>query len=271
MKYWQPNYELGTVEERKVYVENCIESGEYDLSTHTLDRMGQYLVYLVEKEQNVKTTIKPLEGKQKVVLEKYNSTGIKYKTSDRPLTRKEKIELYPDVKRYYDLIDYADEKGKEILGESGYSTIFDLRVKNPHLAMKFKEIDHKTCPKRFYDDLLLDIEDTIQQYKRNVNVSSSAYGSLCGLDDVDYGNPYLIRIIVQNYHLICTEAKMNPNHLFSLIRLDIDNALLNTRFTSKQVAVLNKLLLSTEPLTRPEFKVFYRACERISDFLIKNG
>ena len=70
---------------------------------------------------------------------------------------------------------------------------------------------------------------------------------------------------------VCAESRMNPNHIFSLIRLDIEKALLNTDFTMQQINVLNKILSSNEKLTRPEFKVFYRACERISNFLTNNG
>ena len=71
--------------------------------------------------------------------------------------------------------------------------------------------------------------------------------------------------------MICAESRMNPNHIFSLIRLDIEKALLNTKFTPQQVSVLNKVLSSKEKLTRSEFKVFYRACDRISNFLTNNG
>lgn len=272
MKYWQPKFELTTTEERKAYVEQCINSGEYDLTPSTLDRMGQYLIYPIEKEERTQTSnLKPLTNKKKITLEKYKTTGIKYKSSDKPLTKDEKIAKYPETKSYYDLIDLVDRKGKEVLGENGYNNTFDLRVKNPYLAERLKEIGHNTTPKSFYNDLLFDIEDTIQQYKRNVNVTGSGFGRLCGLDDVDYGDPYLIRIIITNYHMICAESRMNPNHIFSLIRLDIEKALLNTDFTMQQVNVLNKILSSNEKLTRPEFKVFYRACERISNFLTNNG
>lgn len=271
LKYWQPNYELKTMEDRKQYVEECIESGEYDLKPTTLERMGVYMLHPYDKEVIKKDKQECIPNNQKERLKDYQQTRIKYKTPINNMSREDKIKNYPDTKTYYDLIDYCDEKGKELLGEDGYSTIFDLRVKNPHISDSLDRIDSKTPIKQVYDSLYADISDTITQYKKEIKIKPSNLSHRNSLDDVefDYTNERVIREIIRAYHDIKLTAKTHPHHAFSYIAMDIDKAIKEAKLTEPQKRALNTAM-NGAIVDNGELWLFYRACKKIASFFNKN-
>lgn len=267
MKLWQPKYELSTTEDRKKYIEECIASGEYELTPNLLDRMGSYILHPYDKEHNIKDQ-KPIKQEQKIRVQKMQETGVRYCTTPKVMTRKEKMEKYPATKPYYELIDYCDAKGIEALGENGYSSTFDLRIKNPHVSDKLKNINSKSSAKSIYDELHADIEDTIQLYKtKEVKIHPMNCGSLGGLrlEDVDYSNEYVIRELLSQYESICAKAAVDPNHVCFALKLDTEKMIEETEFTDTQRKIINKVLYTRESLSKKEFDVFYRACRRISN------
>lgn len=266
MRHWQPKYELATTEERKKYIEECIASGEYELTPSLLDRMGTYMLHPHDKEHNIKEQ-KPIKQDQKIKVQKMQETGVRYCTTPKVMTRKEKMIKYPETKAYYDLIDYCDKKGINELGADGYSSTFDLRIKNPHLSKSLKEIGSKSAAKSIYDELHADIEETIQLYKnREVKIHPMNCGSLgrLRLDDVDYNNEYVIRELLSQYQSICAKAAVDPDSTEFALKLDIEKMITKTELTATQRNIINKVLYTKESLSKKEFDVFYRACRRIS-------
>ena len=271
MKYWQPNYELGTMEERKQYVEECIASGEYDLKPSTLERMGVYMLHPYDKEAIKKDKLESVPNNQKQRLKDFKQTGIKYRTPINNMSKEDKIKNYPDTKPYYDLIDYCDQKGKELLGEDGYTSIFDLRVKNPHISDSLDKIDSKTPIKQIYDGLHADISDTIQQYKKEIKIKPNNLTHHNALDDVefDYTDEFVIREIIRGYYEIKHVANTNPYHIFSCIAMDIEKAIKECKLTEPQKRAINTAMKGKIG-DNAELWLFYRACRKISSFFKKN-
>lgn len=267
MKQWQPKYELETTEERKAYIEECIESGDYDLTPALLDRMGVYMTHPYEKENNIKEQ-KAINQSQKMKVHKLNETGVKYKTTAAQMTRKEKMKHYPETIPYYQMIDVCDAKGKEILGEDGYKSVFDLRVKNPYIADKLMEIGSKSTAKSIYDGLHADIDDTIQLYKtKEVKINPMNFGGKSGLrlEDIDYTDEYVLRAIFSNYKSFCATANADPDSIYFVLKLDTENMAKSEFLTDTQKSILEKVMYSSEKLTKTEFDVFYRACKNIAN------
>lgn len=272
MKQWQEKYELETVDERKKYVEECIASGEYVLSPALLERMGLYMLHPYDKEIKYKEQ-KDIKQSQMMRAHKLSETGVKYRTTDRPLTRQEKMKKYPATKPYYDMIDTLDAKGKEVLGESGYKTIFDLRIKNPYIAERLLSIGSKSATKSIYDGLHADIEDTIQLYKtREVCINPISCGggiSSIDLDVINYSDMKIIKVIMTSFQDITKKAESDPNHPFFIIKVDIEEAIKNAELTAPQKDILGRVMQGEKLNTGSEFNLFYRACKQLANYFDK--
>ena len=264
---WKPDYSLSTVDERKKYINDCIESDEYEINRFTLDQMGAYLVHPYEKEQKLKSTVRHVKKIPNERLVKHRETGINIKTKDARMNKNEKMEHYPETIPYYQLIDYLDAKAGDV---TQFNSIFDMRVRNPYLTAKLNEINSTSSAKSVYDELQADIAETIKLYKKDINIHPHLLAGVSGpLDhcDIDYTDIRLIKIILKNFQEICMIADQKPAHIFFAVKNDILSAISNVKFSSKQKAVINRVIYYSDPLhERKDRYLFERACVRIVEY-----
>ena len=264
---WKPDYSLSTVDERKKYINDCIESDEYEINRFTLDQMGAYLVHPYEKEQKLKSTVRHVKKIPNERLVKHRETGINIKTKDARMNKNEKMEHYPETIPYYQLIDYLDAKAGDV---TQFNSIFDMRVRNPYLTAKLNEINSTSSAKSVYDELQADIAETIKLYKKDINIHPHLLAGVSGpLDhcDIDYTDIRLIKIILKNFQEICMIADQKPSHIFFAVKNDILSAISEVKFSSKQKAVINRVIYYSDPLhERKDRYLFERACIRIVEY-----
>lgn len=264
---WKPDYSLSTVDERKKYINDCIESDEYEINRFTLDQMGAYLVHPYEKEQKLKSTVRHVKKIPNERLVKHRETGINIKTKDARMNKNEKMEHYPETIPYYQLIDYLDAKAGDV---TQFNSIFDMRVRNPYLTAKLNEINSTSSAKSVYDELQADIAETIKLYKKDINIHPHLLAGVSGpLEhcDIDYTDIRLIKIILKNFQEICMIADQKPSHIFFAVKNDILSAISNVKFSSKQKAVINRVIYYSDPLhERKDRYLFERACIRIVEY-----
>lgn len=264
---WKPDYSLSTVDERKKYINDCIESDEYEINRFTLDQMGAYLVHPYEKEQKLKSTVRHVKKIPNERLVKHRETGINIKTKDARMNKNEKMEHYPETIPYYQLIDYLDAKAGDV---TQFNSIFDMRVRNPYLTAKLNEINSTSSAKSVYDELQADIAETIKLYKKDINIHPHLLAGVSGpLDhcEIDYTDIRLIKIILKNFQEICMIADQKPSHIFFAVKNDILSAISNVKFSSKQKAVIERVIYYSDPLhERKDRYLFERACIRIVEY-----
>ena len=264
---WKPDYSLSTVDERKKYINDCIESDEYEINRFTLDQMGAYLVHPYEKEQKLKSTVRHVKKIPNERLVKHRETGINIKTKDARMNKNEKMEHYPETIPYYQLIDYLDAKAGDV---TQFNSIFDMRVRNPYLTAKLNEINSTSSAKSVYDELQADIAETIKLYKKDINIHPHLLAGVSGpLDhcEIDYTDIRLIKIILKNFQEICMIADQKPSHIFFAVKNDILSAISNVKFSSKQKAVINRVIYYSDPLhERKDRYLFERACIPIVEY-----
>ena len=264
---WKPDYSLSTVDERKKYINDCIESDEYEINRFTLDQMGAYLVHPYEKEQKLKSTVRHVKKIPNERLVKHRETGINIKTKDARMNKNEKMEHYPETIPYYQLIDYLDAKAGDV---TQFNSIFDMRVRNPYLTAKLNEINSTSSAKSVYDELQADIAETIKLYKKDINIHPHLLAGVSGpLEhcDVDYTDIRLIKIILKNFQEICMIADQKPSHIFFAVKNDILSAISEVKFSSKQKAVIERVIYYCDPLhERKDRYLFERACVRIVEY-----
>ena len=264
---WKPDYSLSTVDERKKYINDCIESDEYEINRFTLDQMGAYLVHPYEKEQKLKSTVRHVKKIPNERLVKHRETGINIKTKDARMNKNEKMEHYPETIPYYQLIDYLDAKAGDV---TQFNSIFDMRVRNPYLTAKLNEINSTSSAKSVYDELQADIAETIKLYKKDINIHPHLLAGVSGAlehCDVDYTDIRLIKIILKNFQEICMIADQKPSHIFFAVKNDILSAISEVKFSSKQKAVINRVIYYSDPLhERKDRYLFERACVRIVEY-----
>ena len=264
---WKPDYSLSTVDERKKYINDCIESDEYEINRFTLDQMGAYLVHPYEKEQKLKSTVRHVKKIPNERLVKHRETGINIKTKDARMNKNEKMEHYPETIPYYQLIDYLDAKAGDV---TQFNSIFDMRVRNPYLTAKLNEINSTSSAKSVYDELQADIAETIKLYKKDINIHPHLLAGVSGpLDhcEIDYTDIRLIKLILKNFQEICMIADQKPSHIFFAVKNDILSAISNVKFSSKQKAVINRVIYYSDPLhERKDRYLFERACIRIVEY-----
>ena len=264
---WKPDYSLSTVDERKKYINDCIESDEYEINRFTLDQMGAYLVHPYEKEQKLKSTVRHVKKIPNERLVKHRETGINIKTKDARMNKNEKMEHYPETIPYYQLIDYLDAKAGDV---TQFNSIFDMRVRNPFLTGKLNEINSTSSAKSVYDELQADIAETIKLYKKDINIHPHLLAGVSGpLDhcEIDYTDIRLIKIILKNFQEICMIADQKPSHIFFAVKNDILSAISEVKFSSKQKAVINRVIYYSDPLhERKDRYLFERACIRIVEY-----
>ena len=264
---WKPDYSSSTVDERKKYINDCIESDEYEINRFTLDQMGAYLVHPYEKEQKLKSTVRHVKKIPNERLVKHRETGINIKTKDARMNKNEKMEHYPETIPYYQLIDYLDAKAGDV---TQFNSIFDMRVRNPYLTAKLNEINSTSSAKSVYDELQADIAETIKLYKKDINIHPHLLAGVSGpLDhcEIDYTDIRLIKIILKNFQEICMIADQKPAHIFFAVKNDILSAISNVKFSSKQKAVINRVIYYSDPLhERKDRYLFERACIRIVEY-----
>lgn len=264
---WKPDYSLSTVDERKKYINDCIESDEYEINRFTLDQMGAYLVHPYEKEQKLKSTVRHVKKIPNERLVKHRETGINIKTKDARMNKNEKMEHYPETIPYYQLIDYLDAKAGDV---TQFNSIFDMRVRNPYLTAKLNEINSTSSAKSVYDELQADIAETIKLYKKDINIHPHLLAGVSGpLDhcEIDYTDIRLIKIILKNFQEICMIADQKPAHIFFAVKNDILSAISNVKFSSKQKAVIERVIYYCDPLhERKDRYLFERACVRIVEY-----
>ncbi len=245
---WKPDYSLSTVDERKKYINDCIESDEYEINRFTLDQMGAYLVHPYEKEQKLKSTVRHVKKIPNERLVKHRETGINIKTKDARMNKNEKMEHYPETIPYYQLIDYLDAKAGDV---TQFNSIFDMRVRNPYLTAKLNEINSTSSAKSVYDELQADIAETIKLYKKDINIHPHLLAGVSGpLDhcEIDYTDIRLIKIILKNFQEICMIADQKPSHIFFAVKNDILSAISEVKFSSKQKAVIERVIYYCDPL-----------------------
>ena len=264
---WKPDYSLSTVDERKKYINDCIESDEYEINRFTLDQMGAYLVHPYEKEQKLKSTVRHVKKIPNERLVKHRETGINIKTKDARMNKNEKMEHYPETIPYYQLIDYLDAKAGDV---TQFNSIFDMRVRNPYLTAKLNEINSTSSAKSVYDELQADIAETIKLYKKDINIHPHLLAGVSGpLEhcDIDYTDIRLIKIILKNFQEICMIADQKPSHIFFAVKNDILSAISEVKFSSKQKAVIERVIYYCDPLhERKDRYLFERACVRIVEY-----
>ena len=264
---WKPDYSLSTVDERKKYINDCIESDEYEINRFTLDQMGAYLVHPYEKEQKLKSTVRHVKKIPNERLVKHRETGINIKTKDARMNKNEKMEHYPETIPYYQLIDYLDAKAGDV---TQFNSIFDMRVRNPYLTAKLNEINSTSSAKSVYDELQADIAETIKLYKKDINIHPHLLAGVSGpLDhcEIDYTDIRLIKIILKNFQEICMIADQKPAHIFFAVKNDILSAISEVKFSSKQKAVIERVIYYSDPLhERKDRYLFERACIRIVEY-----
>lgn len=264
---WKPDYSLSTVDERKKYINDCIESDEYEINRFTLDQMGAYLVHPYEKEQKLKSTVRHVKKIPNERLVKHRETGINIKTKDARMNKNEKMEHYPETIPYYQLIDYLDAKAGDV---TQFNSIFDMRVRNPYLTAKLNEINSTSSAKSVYDELQADIAETIKLYKKDINIHPHLLAGVSGpLDhcEIDYTDIRLIKIILKNFQEICMIADQKPSHIFFAVKNDILSAISEVKFSSKQKAVIERVIYYCDPLhERKDRYLFERACVRIVEY-----
>ena len=264
---WKPDYSLSTVDERKKYINDCIESDEYEINRFTLDQMGAYLVHPYEKEQKLKSTVRHVKKIPNERLVKHRETGINIKTKDARMNKNEKMEHYPETIPYYQLIDYLDAKAGDV---TQFNSIFDMRVRNPYLTAKLNEINSTSSAKSVYDELQADIAETIKLYKKDINIHPHLLAGVSGpLDhcEIDYTDIRLIKIILKNFQEICMIADQKPSHIFFAVKNDTLSAISEVKFSSKQKAVIERVIYYSDPLhERKDRYLFERACIRIVEY-----
>lgn len=264
---WKPDYSLSTVDERKKYINDCIESDEFEINRFTLDQMGAYLVHPYEKEQKLKSTVRHVKKIPNERLVKHRETGVNIKTKDARMNKNEKMEHYPETISYYQLIDYLDAKAGDI---NQFNSIFDMRVRNPYLTAKLNEINSTSSAKSVYDELQADIAETIKLYKKDINIHPHLLAGVSGpLEhcDIDYTDIRLIKIILKNFQEICMIADQKPSHIFFAVKNDILSAISCIKFSSKQKAVIERVIYCNDPLhERKDRYLFERACIRIVEY-----
>lgn len=264
---WKPDYSLSTVDERKKYINDCIESDEFEINRFTLDQMGAYLVHPYEKEQKLKSTVRHVKKIPNERLVKHRETGVNIKTKDARMNKNEKMEHYPETISYYQLIDYLDAKAGDI---NQFNSIFDMRVRNPYLTAKLNEINSTSSAKSVYDELQADIAETIKLYKKDINIRPHLLAGVSGpLEhcEIDYTDIRLIKIILKNFQEICMIADQKPSHIFFAVKNDILSAISCIKFSSKQKAVIERVIYCNDPLhERKDRYLFERACIRIVEY-----
>lgn len=264
---WKPDYSLSTVDERKKYINDCIESDEFEINRFTLDQMGAYLVHPYEKEQKLKSTVRHVKKIPTERLVKHRETGVNIKTKDARMNKNEKMEHYPETIPYYQLIDYLDAKAGDI---NQFNSIFDMRVRNPYLTTKLNEINSTSSAKSVYDELQADIAETIKLYKKDINIHPHLLAGVSGpLEhcEIDYTDIRLIKIILKNFQEICMIANQKPSHIFFAVKNDILSAISCIKFSSKQKAVIERVIYYSDPLhERKDRYLFERACIRIVEY-----
>ena len=197
--------------------------------------MGAYLVHPYEKEQKLKSTVRHVKKIPNERLVKHRETGINIKTKDARMNKNEKMEHYPETIPYYQLIDYLDAKAGDV---TQFNSIFDMRVRNPYLTAKLNEINSTSSAKSVYDELQADIAETIKLYKKDINIHPHLLAGVSGpLDhcEIDY--------------------------------TDILSAISEVKFSSKQKAVIERVIYYCDPLhERKDRYLFERACIRIVEY-----
>lgn len=183
------------------------------------------------------------------------------------MNKNEKMEHYPETIPYYQLIDYLDAKAGDV---TQFNSIFDMRVRNPYLTAKLNEINSTSSAKSVYDELQADIAETIKLYKKDINIHPHLLAGVSGpLDhcEIDYTDIRLIKIILKNFQEICMIADQKPSHIFFAVKNDILSAISNVKFSSKQKAVINRVIYYSDPLhERKDRYLFERACIRIVEY-----
>lgn len=229
--------------------------------------MGAYLVHPYEKEQKLKSTVRHVKKIPNERLVKHRETGVNIKTKDARMNKNEKMEHYPETIHYYQLIDYLDAKAGDV---TQFNSIFDMRVRNPYLTAKLNEINSTSSAKSVYDELQADIAETIKLYKKDINIHPHLLAGVSGpLDhcDIDYTDIRLIKIILKNFQEICMIADQKPAHIFFAVKNDILSVISNVKFSSKQKAVINRVIYYSDPLhERKDRYLFERACIRIVEY-----
>lgn len=229
--------------------------------------MGAYLVHPYEKEQKLKSTVRHVKKIPNERLVKHRETGVNIKTKDARMNKNEKMEHYPETIPYYQLIDYLDAKAGDV---TQFNSIFDMRVRNPYLTAKLNEINSTSSAKSVYDELQADIAETIKLYKKDINIHPHLLAGVSGpLEhcDIDYTDIRLIKIILKNFQEICMIADQKPSHIFFAVKNDILSAISNVKFSSKQKAVINRVIYYSDPLhERKDRYLFERACIRIVEY-----
>lgn len=229
--------------------------------------MGAYLVHPYEKEQKLKSTVRHVKKIPNERLVKHRETGINIKTKDARMNKNEKMEHYPETIPYYQLIDYLDAKAGDV---TQFNSIFDMRVRNPYLTAKLNEINSTSSAKSVYDELQADIAETIKLYKKDINIHPHLLAGVSGpLEhcDIDYTDIRLIKIILKNFQEICMIADQKPSHIFFAVKNDILSAISEVKFSSKQKAVIERVIYYCDPLhERKDRYLFERACIRIVEY-----
>lgn len=229
--------------------------------------MGAYLVHPYEKEQKLKSTVRHVKKIPNERLVKHRETGVNIKTKDARMNKNEKMEHYPETIPYYQLIDYLDAKAGDV---TQFNSIFDMRVRNPYLTAKLNEINSTSSAKSVYDELQADIAETIKLYKKDINIHPHLLAGVSGpLDhcEIDYTDIRLIKIILKNFQEICMIADQKPSHIFFAVKNDILSAISEVKFSSKQKAVIERVIYYCDPLhERKDRYLFERACIRIVEY-----
>ena len=219
---------LQTIEERIAFIEDLLENNS-NYTGKELDRMGEYLLYLYDKQ--LITTDSRKEAHERVMKDKEQGK-----------------KTYVIIKKRKEKVEYDDYKKLKI--ESANETLSCIE-KNVNDIKKFKEI-LKTKNHSYFNDknlskqkVLGDINKDISDLEKGTQLFPviSHGGEFnkfdrFNLNDIDYTNETFIYEVLKNMSYI--EVQTPPSNLF-FICMDFVEATKNINFTKKQQEVLYKL------------------------------
>ena len=219
---------LQTIEERIDFINNLLDKND-NYTGKELDRMGEYLLYLYDKQ--LITTDSRKEAHERVMKDKEQGK-----------------KTYIIVKKHKEKVVYDDEKREKI--EKSADTLRCIE-ENLNDIKKFKEkikeknhsfFNNKGLSKqKILGDINKDVSDL---EKGTILFNTVSHGGefnkfdRFNLNDIDYTNEDFIYEVLRNMHYI--ELQSPPSNLF-FICMDFVNATENINFTKHQRDVLYKI------------------------------
>lgn len=222
------DFSLETIGERIAFIEDLLENNA-NFTGRELDKMGEYLLYLYDKQ--LITTDSRKEAHERVMKDKEQGK-----------------KTYVVIKKRKNEVEYDDFKKEKIKKNSEILHCIEKNINDiKNFREQIKEKSHVffnnngVSKKKILSDVNKDIADL---EKGKILFDTFSHGGefnrfdRFNLNDIDYTNETFIYEVLKNMSYI--EVQTPPSNLF-FICMDFVEATKNIKFTKKQQEVLYKL------------------------------